>query len=97
MTMTMTTKIGNAWMIKNREGVTNSDMMNLCREYSALYADCDANYFGLILIQAAKYRGRKPSAKAPKRLINETVAVFDTLDHLRAWGLLVEKREEGAR
>ena len=88
---------GNAWMIKNREGVTNSDMVALCHEYMGHYHDFDANYFGLIAIQEAKYSGRKKSAKAPRRLISETVAVLDTLDHLRACGLLVEKREEGAR
>ena len=88
---------GNAWMIKNREGVTNSDMVSLCREYMGYYHDCGANYFGLIAIQEARYIGRKPSAKAPRRMIAETVSVLDTLDHLRSLGLLVEKREDGAR
>lgn len=84
---------GNAWIMKNREGVTNSDMIALCREYMGYYSDCNINYRGLIAIEEAKYNGRKPSAKAPRRLIYETVAVLDTLDHLRSLGLLVENRE----
>lgn len=84
---------GNAWIMRNKEGVTNSDIVSLCREYMEYYHDCDANYCGLIAIQEARYIGRKPSAKAPRRMIAETVAVLDTLDHIRSLGLLVENRE----
>lgn len=84
---------GNAWVMRNRYDVTNSDMIALCHEYMGYYSGCDLNYIGLIASQEAKYNGRKPSAKAPRRLICETVAALDMLDHLRSLGLLIENQE----
>lgn len=91
---------GNAWMMKARENTTNKDMLLLCREYARMYAGNDLNYAGLIALHTVKWFDRysnKPFGKAPRRLINETVAAFDTLDRLRSLGLLVLNREEAAR